>query len=207
LARDLHDVVIQQLIGLSYKFSETRKKLSGESKGEDVRQEVQDDLKSFQEGLIETVSKLRSVMRDLRPVGLDDLGLTEAFEAELTRLQREIDPKGPKIEWDLERTDEPISYLVKINLFRIAQEAVKNAIAHAEAKSIKVVLRFYDDTGTLEIIDDGIGFNVPGRLSQFAQTNHYGLLGIYERASSIDGQLIVESQSNRGTMVSIHFQL
>lgn len=143
------------------------------------------------------------MIRELRPAGLDELGLTEAIEGYLTQVKSEIYHKKPVLEWHLEKPPKPISDQIKINLFRIIQEALNNAIVHANANYIKIELHFCNDEGIIEIIDDGKGFSVPNRLSLFAKSDHFGLIGISERVSVIGGKIDVTSGAKTGTRISV----
>jgi signal transduction histidine kinase len=92
----------------------------------------------------------------------------------------------------------------KINLYRIAQEAINNAIKHARANSINVQLSEEDDKIQLMIEDDGRGFEKDG---PYDQSSHHGLVNMRERAEIMGGKLTIESDSERGTLIIVEAPL
>jgi signal transduction histidine kinase len=88
----------------------------------------------------------------------------------------------------------------KINLYRIAQEAITNAIKHAQAESISVQLNEEDDQVQLTIEDDGVGFRTG---VDYDQSVHHGLANMKERAEIMGGTFTVESDSDRGTLIIV----
>jgi PAS domain S-box-containing protein len=88
----------------------------------------------------------------------------------------------------------------KINLYRIAQEAITNAIKHGNAESISVQLNEEDDQVQLTIEDDGVGFKTG---MDYDQSVHHGLTNMKERAEIMGGTFTVESDSDRGTLIIV----
>jgi signal transduction histidine kinase len=89
---------------------------------------------------------------------------------------------------------------VERELLRIAQEALSNVLHHARATSVSVDLHYSSDTLMLTIVDDGVGFSVD---EGFHKAGHYGLLGMTERASLIDGSLEIVSEPGEGTKITL----
>ncbi len=92
-------------------------------------------------------------------------------------------------------------------LFRVAQEAIRNAINHANAERIIVALCFYADDVELSVADDGCGFVVPPRISQLVHEHHYGIVGMSERVAAVDGQLTIDAQEGVGTTICVRVGL
>jgi signal transduction histidine kinase len=92
---------------------------------------------------------------------------------------------------------------IEMNLLRIAQEAVANAVKHGQAKSVKIALQYGPDSVSLSVADNGRGFAAGEALP----TGHFGLLDMRERAQSLQSHLIVESQPGRGTRVALEVPL
>jgi signal transduction histidine kinase len=109
-------------------------------------------------------------------------------------LQRQVGSAGPQIELNIEQTDVELSEPVRICLFRISQEALRNILKHAEARQIQLHLYHTESEVILDIRDDGSGFTVPKRLSELTQANYYGLVGIAERVDWVNGRLDIQSQ-------------
>jgi signal transduction histidine kinase len=103
----------------------------------------------------------------------------------------------------MEAGDEPgIPIEAKESLYRIAQEALNNIAKHARARSIKIKLTTENDWMTLDISDDGIGFDTSQRFP-----GHLGLHTMRERAEKADGTLTIESASNSGTRIQVMIPL
>jgi signal transduction histidine kinase len=92
----------------------------------------------------------------------------------------------------------------KINFYRIAQEAINNAIKHAQASVINVQLNEEDDLLQLMIEDDGRGFK---KNQPYDQSQHHGLVNMQERAEMMGGKLTIESDADRGTLIIVEAPL
>ena len=95
-----------------------------------------------------------------------------------------------------------LSREVELALYRIAQEGLNNVVRHANAKHATLAIRF-DKEVSLEVTDDGIGFEVPKSPTDFAPSGHFGLLGIRELADLIGARLEVKSEEGRGSRLSV----
>jgi len=118
-----------------------------------------------------------------------------------------IRPLAPKdqVNLDITISGDPVRLPgpVEMNLLRIGQEAVANAVKHACPRQIQVELLYAPDSVRLSIHDDGLGFS-PGGISP---AGHFGLLDMRERAQSIGGVLQIDSAPARGTTVAIEVPL
>jgi two-component system sensor histidine kinase UhpB len=141
---------------------------------------------------------MHSIIRHLRPGSLDNLGLSETLKDAVNHLQQQ----HPKIKFGLDLAGDldVLGENVNINVYRIVQESLNNALKHAKAKVIKVALK-KDRAGNLNLVveDDGVGMDI----NKVDQTQHFGLLGIRERIQSFHGQFSVESSPKRGTKIVI----
>jgi signal transduction histidine kinase len=190
LARELHDGVIQDLIGLRYRLEALQEE---EEKGEGEEAERVEEV-HVQVG--ELVDELRRLCGDLRPSALDQLGLAAA----LRELAREVTARGLPVEVHLE--DVVLPDEVAIGLYRICQEALSNAWRHAEATQAVVALACEEDGVVLTVADDGCGFD-PALVRE--QNGCFGLLGMSERAETLGGHLVVESAPGEGTRVMVQY--
>jgi signal transduction histidine kinase len=131
---------------------------------------------------------------------LEDLGLVAALKmlvresAEQSKTQFEIEIRGQ----ETRLTDD-----IEIAIFRIAQEAINNILRHAQSNHANMELNFTDSMIDLIIRDDGVGFEVPASPSNLAPLNHFGLLGIFERADLIGGSCQIESSREGGTTLLV----
>lgn len=191
LARELHDRALQVLIGISYQL------------GRRIASDSDAELKDVRQSVLEVVAQLRALLGELRPAGLEELGLTTALEGYVARLQREAGPHSPEITLDVDQGSLDLPLPVARCLFRVAQEGLRNAMRHAQPSHVGVQLRLTEDIATLTIRDDGRGFSVPSSLTALTQSNHFGLVGMAERVALAGGQLSIRSQIDRGTTVSL----
>ena len=144
---------------------------------------------------------MHNIIRQLRPGSLDNLGLSETLKDAVNNLQKQ----QPDIHINLMLSGqlEALGESLNINIYRIVQESLNNAIKHAEAKNIEISLSA-TKTGALQLTikDDGKGMNI----HDVDQSNHFGLLGMRERVQSFGGSFHVDSEpENRsGTVITIH---
>jgi signal transduction histidine kinase len=208
LAHDLHDDTVQQLIGISYQLAEGRRSASNGSDADAAQrfEEIASTLEITRQEVLGVVSQLRSLISELRPAGLEELGLVTALEGYVAHLRRD-GGTGVEIHLDLDESEFVMQDSIAICLFRVAQEALRNALKHARAHCITVSLRQLDDAVILCVQDDGCGFQVPPRLSQLTQTGHFGLMGMSERVTWAGGQLSICSQPGTGTEIQVEIPL
>jgi signal transduction histidine kinase len=202
LAQDLHDGPVQQIFGISYQIVGLQQRIKSHAPPVPPSLDfVVDDLETIRHEILDVTMQLRQIIGDLTPPGLSELGLSDALEAYIQRLQRTSDLPLPKIILDLDQSGTTLDDAIATCLFRVAQESLRNAIKHAKAQHVTITLHLSQDEVVLHVGDDGEGFHMPGRLSEFTQTNHFGLVGMTERVAWIGGQLSVHSQVGEGTMV------
>ncbi|MHB8779675.1 MAG: sensor histidine kinase [Anaerolineales bacterium] len=193
LARELHDDTIQSVIALKQRMQLTEK-LVKDQKGKQSLQEL--------EGLAEqTVENLRRIIRALRPIYLEDLGLVTALEM----LARET--KTLQVDFHHTGHEQRLERDVELALYRIVQEALSNVVRHANASRATLNINFSEREIKLGVSDDGIGFVMPKSPTDFAPSGHFGLLGMKERSELIGGRLEVQSESGKGTRLSIRIPI
>lgn len=144
------------------------------------------------------LEELRTVARRLRPPELDELGIRAALEAHARRL---VEQGGPAITFDGDIPDEDLGPGARLALFRVVQEAITNAVLHADASRVRVELSTLPDAFRAEVVDDGIGFDP---LLQSGPTDsHLGLVGMRERADYAGGELTIHSAPGSGTVLRL----
>jgi signal transduction histidine kinase len=136
------------------------------------------------------------VLNELRPGGLERLGLSEAIES----LGREVcRRRGIRWHFRSELADDALPTGHAVALYRIVQEALTNVTRHARAASIEASLDEREGALHLHLVDDGIGFDAEG-----ARTDgHFGLLGMRERARLLHGTVLLESRPGLGTRLHV----
>ena len=193
IARDLHDDVSQQLAGLSIALSGLTHRL-GESR---VAEDLRADLRTFHERLTILAHSVRGLSHDLHPTVLHHAGLVVALTTYCNEVQR---AHGTEINCSAEGDFESIPPQVALSLYRIAQEAVRNVIAHAEAGRADVRLYRVGDQAELTVTDDGNGFDVGSSLTR---SKGLGLVSIAERVRLASGSVRITAESRKGTCVRV----
>lgn len=192
LAFDLHDGPVQALSFLGTRVAAARKfaARAETARADKILSEVETSLGA-------EVQSLRNFMMDLRPPSLAERGIVEAIRdlaagIRDTSLQVyvsgsiEVRPHGA----------------VESMLYRIAQEALSNTRKHARAAHATIDVKGTHDEITMSVRDDGIGFVVP-ELSDLAASQHFGMLGIAERAALLGGECIWTSEPGQGAVLDV----
>ena len=190
LAREMHDSVTQALYSVNLYAEAARMALAaGKS---DVSME---NLKKLREMTREALLEMRLLIFELRPSILEHEGVAAALQARLTAVE---DRSGLKTEIRVEG-ERRLSIIIEEELYRIAQEGLNNAVKHANARNVKINLKYTQKNVTLELWDDGIGFD-----AEVARASGgMGLRGIEERVRKVGGTLEIESVPGKGTTLRI----
>jgi two-component system, LuxR family, sensor kinase FixL len=185
LGRDLHDDLSQRLAGAALMTRTLAKELKGRSAADREKARALGDL------LAEATSVARNLSRGLHPITLTANGLPKALEELAARVPQNVRfnwPKSKKLDLDPS---------VALHIYRIAEEAVGNAVRHAQAKSITIELHTTPGRKiALAITDDGKG------LGKRRGPEGMGLQNMRYRARVIRGTLKIASAPNRGTVVT-----
>lgn len=196
LSREIHDGVVQDLIGVGYAVADTERKARlGQPPNETVA-----TLQKHRSDILNAVRRLRILVKGLRPPGLHEFGLEHALRDFLTALGDSADVTlGLMVSENIGALPETVAQ----SFFRVTQEAVRNALRHAQATTVDVSITLSGEQACLEVRDDGRGFKVPERLGSLALEEHFGLVGMDEHAQLAGGQFQLESEPGRGTSVRV----
>ena len=186
LAHELHDDPLQSLIHIS-------RRLEALADEKALPPTLRRDLVDLQQVARDTSASLREITRGLRPPSLDDLGLAAAVRQLVVQAQAR---DGLGISFEVHGEPRRLSPAVELGLYRIPQEALHNVERHAAARRATVEVGFEPERVTLEICDDGRGFDA-GRAKL-----SLGLPGMSERASLLGGSVRIDSAPGRGTRIS-----
>jgi signal transduction histidine kinase len=190
LARDLHDSVTQALYGVTLCAEAAARHLSS---GEVST--AAGHLREIQITTHEALREMRLLIFELRPPILKREGLAVALQTRLDAVEGRF---GLAVEF-LGNGHPRLDPEIEEGLYRIAQEALNNVLKHARASSVTVSLQEERDIVSLEIADDGIGFDPLA----VRQQGGFGLRGMEERASELGGELTVVSNPGDGTRVQV----
>jgi len=200
LARDLHDGPTQLVAGMLMRLDFVKKALARDPSL------VEEEVVQLMELGQRASHQMRTLLFELRPLILDTQGLVPALETFLTRRQKEEAGTTLHLEVRTERGDDQLTHRDPKNeatLFAIVQEAVRNALKHAQADNIWV--RLAEQAGELMVMvqDDGVGFDTAEVENGYEQRGSLGMVNIRERAELVGGHLTLRSTPGQGTEVMI----
>jgi signal transduction histidine kinase len=178
-ARELHDETLQALGGLQVLLSSAVRRGDPEALAASVREAI--------EYIGTEIESLRTLITELRPAALDEIGLASALDSLGQRLAA---VEGLEVDVEVEvggRLDPE----VETTVYRIVQEALTNIAKHARAKCVRIQVALDFDVVRVEVTDDGRGFDPDARVAGF------GLVGMRERVALAHGQLDIESTAGR----------
>ncbi|CAN5382376.1 hypothetical protein BH09ACT10_BH09ACT10_04860 [soil metagenome] len=194
IAATLHDGVVQELAATSFTVSAAAAKAEAEGKPE-MAASLEDAAATVRTG----IAGLRSLLVDIYPASLVETGLVAALGDMVRGFQTrdtEIVLSAPDdFDLNLSRDDERL-------IFQVAQETVRNAVRHAHASRVDVILATNAHSTLLDVIDDGVGFD-PAAVLALPEEGHFGMRLLVDAAAEGGAELRVASVPGRGT----HWQL
>ena len=196
LARDLHDGPTQTMAAITMRINFARRLMERDKK------EAAEELTRVEDMARSTTREIRHMLFTLRPLILETQGLVIALY-QLAEKVRETHNQKVAIDADPELV-EGMDLGRQGVLFYIAEEAINNARKHAMAENIWVRLRRDRDNVSLEVEDDGVGFNLGAVDSNYEQRGSLGIVSMRERAELVSGTLHIESAEGRGTRVALY---
>ncbi len=194
ISRELHDELGQQVTAIkSVSLAIARRAAGNDPAIEQSARLVMDCADQIYDGMHRLISKLR-------PLALDHFGLHDALRDLLgeCRLQHPDLVVNASLPQALDALEDELATAV----FRIVQEAVNNALRHAQAKRIDVRLSVAAQSLQLEVVDDGVG-----RVAQFQGGGHYGLSGMRERAQALGGSFELTQVEPSGVRIQVELPL
>jgi signal transduction histidine kinase len=188
IARELHDDISQTLTAFTLELATLRELAKRKPQIKNIVDRLQELSRQMSQGLY-------SLVHDLRPAQLDDLGLVPAIQS---LLNSECCPKGMAVSFEVNGDRKRLDSLIETVLFRVTQEALTNVTRHAGTNKATVCLDYGPEAVTLGVLDSGKGFdpNEPLR-----PPRGWGLEGMRERVEAVGGRLILHSAPGRGTTV------
>ena len=198
IARELHDESIQSLASLALEIDAiTQKK-------ERLPEDVVRRLKGVRAETNIVLDSLRRFSHDLRPGVIDQAGLVPGLEILVEELN---EAGGINASLQITGPETRLRPETELALFRITQEALRNARKHSGATDVMIKLRFTHNKARLSIFDNGRGFKLPRMLGDFATGNKLGIIGMQERARLVNGKFLVKSHIGKGTTVIVVVEL
>jgi two-component system, NarL family, sensor kinase len=195
IAADLHDGVVQDLTGVAYA-------LTGAARQPDVPSQTAHELERSATGVRSGVKALRSLLIEIYPPNLAEIGLGPA----LTDLVARAELRDLAATLDTSELHEPLPDPIAGLLYRSAQEALRNVFSHSRARSVVVRVGNDDLRAFLDVRDDGIGFD-PSSFGSAVTRGHFGLQGVEDLAAAAGGTTRVRSEPGRGTELHVEVPL
>jgi signal transduction histidine kinase len=189
-ARELHDETLQELGALKVMLESAHR--SGRSEA------IQDAVERSLEQLGSSISALQGLITELRPASLDELGLKPALEALVRRTSARFDldvDASFDLAYDSGREPSRLLGEIESTAYRLVQEAINNAVKHAQTESLKVEVVEADGNVRVTVSDHGKGFDTG------TAGGGFGLVGMHERVELVGGRLTIDSTPNEGTAV------
>jgi signal transduction histidine kinase len=192
MAREMHDTLAQSFSGLGFQLEALKTKLPPDT--DEVRRQLETARQMVRHGQ----ESFRRSLMNLRAQELERGSLAEA----LPEIARQITAgTGIDVRCEVQRPATNLTEAVEMNLLRISQECLVNAVHHAKPARIELSLRQEPNGIQLCITDDGAGFE-PEQLKH-APNGHFGWRGIHERADQIRAKVELDSHPGRGTKVTV----
>jgi signal transduction histidine kinase/ligand-binding sensor domain-containing protein len=198
IARELHDTLIQGFSGVTMQMQGLAARLRASPERRTLEEIIQD--------AGHCLSEARRSVGGLRTSGGSNPDQPTGLAAAVAQAARQLtETRDLHLELQVAPTPADLPADVEYNVLRIAQEAITNAVRHSGAGTIEVTLASSREGLCLTVRDDGAGFSADD--NEHPQPGHYGLIGMRERASQIQGKLRVESAPGAGTTVRLDLEV
>lgn len=194
IAQSLHDDTGQALSSLVFSLERLENRIADKSS------DLKEKISSCRSLAADTLKELRKIILDLRPSILDDLGLIPAIR---WYGRSRLEDAGIRFNFNAPENLPPLPDWISTCLFRITQEAINNIVKHSRATQAQISLQQEANGISLIIRDNGIGFKSDKYPQQALSDGKWGLLGMKERAESIQAIFRVDSSEQKGTTISI----
>ncbi|MDX1573548.1 MAG: histidine kinase, partial [Methylophaga sp.] len=190
LARELHDELAPCLFGIRVDLAEIER-IAIENK----LVEVEEKVSSVKLITSHIQSLVRKMLSRLRPMTLDDLGLTDALRDMLHNWR----DRQPEIDWEWDFTGElnDLPDTQQVTVYRVVQECTTNCVRHAEASHVRVEVRREKENIKVTVTDDGKG------LDNNSVIKGFGLIGMRERVSALGGKIAFDTEEGLGLQVRV----
>jgi signal transduction histidine kinase len=195
LARDLHDGPTQNVAAIAMRMSIIYRML------ERTPDEVPSELKKIEDLARRTTKEIRHMLFTLRPLVLENQGLTAALE-QLAEKMKETHNQAVAVRVTRE-AERALDTSQQGVIFYIIEEAVGNARKHAQASLITVTVNRQDDIALVQISDNGVGFDTSAVEANYDSRGSLGMVNLRERTELLGGSLRIESAVGRGTTVKV----
>ncbi|PWT84122.1 MAG: hypothetical protein C5B56_16135 [Proteobacteria bacterium] len=191
VTREIHDSLLQGFTGVIYQLDAAARQFDTDPAQSKLK------LESALDRADEALREAREMLSTMRLPALENHPLPEALAETGAKLTENT---GTSFQWKVTGTVEPLRYEAQANLFLIGREAIANAVTHASASHIQLLLVYGDKELQLSVQDDGAGFDPD---TSADREGHWGLRSMRERARQIHAEFLLESAPGKGTRVEV----
>ena len=205
LAREIHDTLAQGFSSIVLMGRSAEKALDGGN-----TETAKEQLRIVQDTASANLAEARSFVRGLRSPDLEHSGLVDTLRRLCEKTETEAAARGTALRCRFQLVGTPVELpnTYQTTLLRAAQASLANVWAHAKARAAVVTLSFPGSEVTLDIFDDGVGFEPTTAVGTArGDGTGVGLLSLRERLAALDGRLDLESAPGEGTVVAIRVPL
>jgi signal transduction histidine kinase len=195
VSRELHDKIIQTLLVIA-----NRAHALGAGDSGELTPEARKQAEQLVVMLLLAVDDVRRLSRDLRPSILDNVGLLPSLRWLAEHATQE---SGVRVEVRVNGMEHRLRPELEVVVFRIAQEALKNVARHSKATKAVVTLDFVASNFKMTVKDNGRGFCLPERISDYATKGKLGLARIEQQARLLEGTFDIQSEPGEGTVITV----
>jgi two-component system, NarL family, sensor histidine kinase DegS len=195
VAREIHDGPAQSMANVALR-SEIVERMLNQNRIDEAKTE----LRLLKELTRASLTDVRKIIFDLRPMALDDLGLVPTLRKYTEDFQKR---QSIDVKMTIIGSDRRVPSTIEVAVFRLIQESLNNVAKHAKASHVDIRLEFKPQVVHVRVIDDGIGFTPPEKGDRL----QFGLMGMKERTKLLQGKMKVDSTVGRGTTLSFSIPL
>ncbi|MFY4775090.1 sensor histidine kinase [Metabacillus sp. RGM 3146] len=196
VSREIHDGPAQMLANVMMRSDLIERTFRDRGQEEGFK-----EIRSLRQNVRNALYEVRRIIYDLRPMALDDLGLIPTLRKYLATIEEYNGKTKIHFQSIGEGEERRLPPRFEVALFRLAQEAVTNALKHAEATEISVKVEATSENVNLVIRDNGKGFEMKELKTK--KNKSFGLLGMRERVELLDGKMTIDSKIGLGTFIMI----
>ena len=197
IARDLHDSTVQSLTNIVHKTEFCSKMIDRDPV------QVKLELLNMMSNIRNSIDDMRRIIYDLRPMSIDDLGLVPTIQRFVDQNKKHYENINFKVKVSSESDDIDLPSVVTLTIFRIIQEACNNIFKYSEAENVCIEIYYGEEYVRVDIVDDGIGFELSEIGKGEKKNSGFGLSIMRERAQLLGGTLHIKTELEQGTTISV----
>jgi two-component system sensor histidine kinase DegS len=194
IARDIHDSTVQNLTSLIHKVELCTKLIDKDL----IRTKL--EMQTMILTLRNTIDDLRSIIYNLRPMSIDDLGLVATVERHVKNLNLN---QSFNTKLKVVNKEYKLLPIVNLTIFRVIQEACNNIVKHAKANNVLITLKYEKKNLVIEIEDDGVGFDSDRRIRPREDLSGLGVSIMKERVFLLSGNICFYNLETGGTKIKV----